>query len=289
MRTLLHIILGFFFCTISAETIAQRRTYKPPKKDYLGSFDDSQWWIGIHAGVNLGKALPLKRYDVLEFTNGNSVNKEYDGFRRLGLQAGARVDFNFLTNFSASFQPTYNNMNVGYEVAYQWQGQDNNFLDLRYNHRIRLNYLELPLLVRFDVLRQAFKPYVQGGIGYGMLIKADKYIEIESFDRASGANNPIQNESPVIGAKNLFITSQWIWYLGGGISTELGNVRLGLELNYKQGLNNITNRLNRYSDQRMIGVLDALDDMTLQNIQMEFYCVFPMKFLQVSSFRRVRP
>jgi hypothetical protein len=180
-------------------------------------------------------------------------------------------------------------MNVGYEVAYQWQGQDNNFLDLRYNHRIRLNYLELPLLVRFDVLRQAFKPYVQGGIGYGMLIKADKYIEIESFDRASGANNPIQNESPVIGAKNLFITSQWIWYLGGGISTELGNVRLGLELNYKQGLNNITNRLNRYSDQRMIGVLDALDDMTLQNIQMEFYCVFPMKFLQVSSFRRVRP
>jgi len=269
---------------------SQRRSYKPPKKDYLGSFDDSQWWIGLHGGINVAKALPLKSFAIVEpITGGFVANKDYEGFKRIGVQAGARLDFNFHTNFSTSFQPTYTNMNYGYKVNYQWTGQDNNTLDLQYNHRLTLNYLEMPLMVRFDILRQQLKPYVQGGIGYGLLLKADKYIEIESRDAASGATNPIQNDSPIIGAKNLFINSQFMWYLGGGFSYDAGNVRLGAELNYKQGLNNITNRQNRYSDQRMIGMLDALDDMTLQNITMEFYCVFPMKFLQTTSFRRVKP
>jgi hypothetical protein len=270
--------------------MAQRRSYKPPKKDFLGSFDDSQWWIGLHGGINVSKALPLKKYSIVEPLSGGFVDeKDYEGFKRIGVQAGARLDFNFHTNFSASFQPTYTNMNFGYIVNYRWAGQANNTLDLRYNHRLTLNYLEMPLMVCFDLLRQQFRPYVQGGIGYGLLLKADKYIEIESRDAASGAINPIQNDSPIIGAKNLFISSQFMWYAGGGVSYDAGNVRLGVELNYKQGLNNITNRQNRYADQRMIGMLDALDDMTLQNITMEFYCVFPMKFLQTSSFRRVKP
>jgi opacity protein-like surface antigen len=285
-----YLILLLFFTTFHFGSLAQRRSYKAPKKDYLGSFDDSQWWIGLHGGVNLSKALPLKSYSLIEpITGGFLANKDYEGFRRLGVQAGARLDFNFHSIFSASFQPTYTNMNCGYSVQYRWQGQDNNFLDLKYNHRLQLNYLEMPLILRFDFMRQQFKPYAQIGIGYGLLLKADKYIEIESFDRASGASNPIQNDSPIIGAENLFIKSQFMWYLGGGVSYDAGNVRLGVELNYKQGLNNITNKQNRYADQRMIGMLDALDDMTLQNISIEFYCVFPMKFLQVSSFRRVKP
>lgn len=285
-----HIILLVFISFLCFGSFAQRRSYKAPKKDYLGSFDDSQWWIGLHGGVNFGKALPLKNYAIIEpITGGFLAEKAYEGFKRLGVQAGARLDFNFYTNFSASFQPTYTNSNFGYTVQYQWQGQDNNFLDLKYNHRLRLNYLEMPLIYRVDFLRQQFKPYAQIGIGYGLLLKADKYIEIESFDQASGANNPIQNDSPIIGAENLFIKSQFIWYLGGGVSYDVGNIRLGAELNYKQGLNNITNKQNRYTDQRMIGMLDALDDMTLQNISIEFYCVFPMKFLQTSSFRRVKP
>jgi opacity protein-like surface antigen len=284
------IIFLLLFFTLCNTTFAQRRSYKAPKKDYLGSFDDSQWWIGLHGGVNLSKALPLKSYAIVEpITGGFLSEKKYEGFRRLGVQAGARVDFNFYTNFSISFQPTYTNFKFGYTSEYQWQGQDNNFLNLKYNHRLVLNYLEMPLIARFDFLRQQFKPYAQIGIGYGLLMKADKYVEIESFDRASGASNPIQNDSPIIGAKDLFINSQFLWYLGGGISYDAGNIRLGAELNYKQGLNNITNKQNRYADQRMIGMLDALDDMTLQNISMEFYCVFPMKFLQTSSFRRVKP
>lgn len=284
------IILFICIAFLQFNSFAQRRSYKAPKKDYLGSFDDSQWWIGLHGGVNLSKALPLKSYSLIEpITGGFLANKDYEGFRRLGVQAGARLDFNFHSIFSVSFQPTYTNMNYGYKVQYQWQGQDNNFLDLKYNHRLRLNYLEMPLILRFDFMRQQFKPYAQVGIGYGLLLKADKYIEIESFDRASGASNPIQNDSPIIGAENLFIKSQFMWYLGGGVSYDAGNVRLGAELNYKQGLNNITNKQNRYADQRMIGMLDALDDMTLQNISIEFYFVFPMKFLQTSSFRRVKP
>lgn len=285
-----HFIFIAFVLLLHFNSFAQRRSYKAPQKDYLGSFDDSQWWIGLHGGVNLSKALPLKSYAIIEpITGAFLAEKQYEGFRRLGVQAGARVDFNFHTNFSASFQPTYTNFDLGYRVQYQWQGQENNFLDLKYNHRLQLNYLEMPLLFRIDFLRQQFKPYAQVGIGYGLLLKADKYAEIESFDRASGASNPIQNDSPIIGAKNLFIKSQFMWYLGGGISYDVGNVRLGAELNYKQGLNNITNKQNRYTDQRMIGMLDALDDMTLQNISIEFYCVFPMKFLQTSSFRRVKP
>lgn len=279
------VILLVLTCLASCSSFAQRS-----KKDFLGSFDDSQWWIGLHGGVNLTKAIPLKSYSLIEpITGGFLAEKKYEGFKRLGVQAGARLDFNFYTNFSVSFQPTYTNMHYGYDVQYQWQGQDNNFLDLKYNHQLQLNYLEMPLIVRFDILRQSLRPYAQVGIGYGVLLKADKYMEVESFDRASGATNPIQNDSPIIGAKNLFISSQFMWYLGGGLSYEVGNVRLGAEVNYKQGLNNITNKQNRYTDQRMIGMLDALDDMTLQNVSVEFYCVFPMKFLQVSSFRRIRP
>lgn len=278
-------LIGLCLLLLSSATWGQVR-----KKAARDPFYGSQWWLGVRVGTTLTNATVIERYNLFSSTLGadQQFDKEYRSFIDPGVHAGAVIVFNF-GDFGVAFQPTYNNMNLVYENTYFWQGAGSNSLLQENRHRVVLNYLELPLSFRYKYSLGSFTPFVQVGAFYGTLIKADKYIEIESFDAASGAGNAIDNTTPIIGAKPLFINSNWGVWGGLGVSYDAGNVRLGLEANYRYGINNVTNRRTRYTDNRMIGIGDALDDISLQNIEISFTCLFPMKFLQTGSFRSVKP
>jgi hypothetical protein len=256
-------------------------------------FADSQVWLGLKGGVNTTRALPTERYAVFVSTQGEAANaafqKEYESFGQVNFQFGVVASYNFAQYLSVSFQPTYSNMYFAYRNQYRWFGQGNNNVELNQTHRYQLTYLEAPLLVRFDILRRRFRPYVQGGAFYGRLIGAEKFITTTSVDKASGAVNPLENTSPNIGARDLFIRSNWGWMGGLGLSYDVGNVRIGLEGLYRFGQNNITNQRNRYTDDRLTSVGDVADNLRLRNIECYFTVVFPMKFLQKSGFDKVNP
>ena len=301
MRKLFLLIYLTFLIASAQQLFAQKRSKNASISKRQGGrgasesspFAQTQMWVGLKGGLNMGKAIPTERYAVFTSTISEDADKtfekEYDSFGKKGYQFGLILNFNFYKFITISFQPEINSQNFGYKNHYIWAGQGNNSLDLVQKHRFQLNYLDLPLLVRFDVVRTRFRPYLQGGAFYSRLLKADKFVEVTSTDNASGANNPISNTYPVIGAKDLFLKAQWGLIAGAGVNYDLGNVRLGLDAFYKIGMNNITNSSTRFSDDRTTSIGDALDGMKLRNIEVSFSIIFPMKYLETGAFKGVRP
>ncbi|NJL12037.1 MAG: PorT family protein [Microscillaceae bacterium] len=254
-------------------------------------FEKAQWWIGFKSGASLTQAVPDERYTPFSSTDNPDLtyyHKEYVDFKDWGAEAGLEITF-FYGGFSASFQPAYRRHRFTYTNDYQWFDTENdqNTLLLRYTQDHKLDYLEFPLLFKYDFTRTAFRPSVFLGGYISTLIEAQKTLTINGTDFASGAQNEFVNEEIIVGARDLFIKSQ-VGLMGGiGLSYNVGNVRLALQGLYRYGLNNITDVKNRYVNNRLAGAGDALDDLKLRNISVTLSCLFPMRFLRTGSFRAV--
>lgn len=270
-------------CTFSLHVYAQRYNNKDP-------FFDSQWWIGLKAGGNLSRFALLQAQGVYTLLTPDlqvSYQKDYDSFRHLGSQIGLTFAFNHASGLSVGLEPGLLSMQMSYRTQYAWQA-DNQALFVQYTHRVQLQYLETPLLLRYTPLYTTLRPTLLAGVFYGYLLQAIKYAQVESLDTASGSTNSVQNDTPVMGARELFIRSNWGFATGLAISYDIGNLRLALQAIYKHGMNNITHAGNRYTDNRLIGQGEAFDDLRTKNIEISFSCLFPMKFLETGSYRRLK-
>lgn len=284
-------LLPLLALLILSSTLYAQSQRKPPAgfkkkvKQQQNSFLDKQWWIGLKIGPNLTKATPETRYSVLTPTNYALpiTDKKYDGFKKLGSQAILEITFNY-KGIGFSFQPTYRLSRFTYTNDFMWDNPENaaEMLELKYDHELRVDYADLPLIVKYDITGNTLRPYVQGGIFYSMLVNANKTVEISGTDFASGGTNELSSEPVIVGAKDLFHKSYWGLMAGAGLHYNLGNVRLVFDASYRIGMSNVTDTKNRFSNDRLSGIGDALDDMKTDNIVLSIGCLFPMRFLSTS-------
>lgn len=267
---------------------AQRRPpagFKKKAKQQQSSFLDKQWWIGLKIGPNLTKASPETRYTVLTPTNYALplTDKEYDGFKKWGSQATLEVTFNY-KGIGLSFQPTYRLSRFTYTNAFDWDNPGNaaEVLRLRYAHELKTDYADLPLIVKYDIAGNTLRPYIQAGVFYSLLVNANKTVEISGTDTASGGTNELSTAPVIVGAKDLFHKSYWGLMAGAGLHYNLGNVRLVFDASYRIGMSNVTDTQNRFGNDRLSGIGDALDDMKTDNIVISIGCLFPMRFLSTN-------
>ncbi|MCB0492735.1 MAG: PorT family protein [Cyclobacteriaceae bacterium] len=287
MRRLLLLTAFIIICsTIYAQS--QRKPpagFKKKAKQQQNSFLDKQWWIGLKVGPNLTKASPETRYSVLTPTNYALplTDKRYDGFKKLGSQATLEITFDY-KGIGFSFQPTYRLSRFTYTNEFMWDNPENaaEMLQLKYDHELKLDYADLPFIVKYDITGNTLRPYIQGGVFYSMLINANKTVEISGTDFASGGTNELSSEPVIVGAKDLFHKSYWGLMAGAGLHYNLGNVRLVFDASYRIGMSNVTDTKNRFSNDRLSGIGDALDDMKINNIVLSIGCLFPMRFLSTS-------
>lgn len=287
MRKLLPLItLVFVSATLYAQS--QRKPpagFKKKAKQQQNSFLDKQWWIGLKVGPNLTKATPETRYAILTPTNyaATLTDKQYDGFKKLGSQATLEITFNY-KGIGFSFQPTYRLSRFTYTNDFIWDNPENasEVLQLKYDHQLKVDYADLPFIVKYDITGNTLRPYVQGGIFYSMLVNANKTVEISGTDFASGGTNELSSEPVIVGAKDLFHKSYWGIMAGAGLHYNLGNVRLVFDVSYRIGMSNVTNTKSRFSNDRLAGIADALDDMKTDNVVLSVGCLFPMRFLSTS-------
>ena len=270
----LIVLLPYF----SSDLIAQ---YKR-NKNYNDPFTKTQRWLGFRAGTNLTKAIPIERFSSFSPINYQStdVGKEYNGYTGPGLQAG--LEFTFYTQgFSISIQPTFTRQFFSYSTSYKWDDPANqqNSLDLKYEINNDLEYLDFPLIIKYDLMRTKARPFLQIGGYYGMLLSAAKTLNSSGIDRASGAESSFENEEIRVGAGDLFTTSSAGLIAGAGVAVRQGNIRLVFDVNYRHGLNNITNTKNRYKDDRLASIGEVMDDMNLRSIWISFGAQFPLKFI----------
>jgi len=259
--------------------------FKRKAREQQSSFLDKQWWVGLKVGPNLTKATPDTRYSILTPTNYAQVfaDKTYDGFSKLGSQATLEITFNY-KGIGFSFQPTYRLTRFAYDNEFMWNNPENSaeMLQLKYDHELKVDYADLPLIVEYDFTSGSLRPFIQGGIFYSLLINANKTIEITGTDFASGGTNELSSEPVIVGAKDLFHKSYWGLIAGTGLHYNLGNVRLALDISYRIGMSNVTNTKDRFSNDRLSGIGDVLDDMKTDNLVFSVGCLFPMRFLSTS-------
>jgi opacity protein-like surface antigen len=275
--------------TFGQETKRKSSAYNQQKQNKEDEkFLEKQWWLGFKGGANLSKANVEKTYSIISPTNyePSTIGKKYERYNLVGSQATIEVSFYF-KRFLLSFQPTYQYSRFEYGTQFVWSSDDEvtNRVELNFEHEQKLDHAILPLIVKYDIYGNRLRPYVQVGVYSAILINATKSITASGIDNAAGGENEFQNEPISVGADDLFAKSYWGLLGGVGVNYNLGNnVRLNLDVLYKHGMSNISSTENRYTSDRLSGVGDAMDDLTLDNISVSIGCLFPMRFLS-SGFK----
>jgi hypothetical protein len=245
-------------------------------------FLEKQWWMGLKGGINLTNTPVTTHFSALSPTNyePSQVYKEYEKFNKIGAQVALEVTFYF-RQLSLSLQPTYRQSKFIYTNYYEWTDTENaaNSLTLNYEQVQQTEHILLPVLVKFDLTQTKLRPYLQAGGFIAFLVNADKTVTTSGVDYASGGENEFSTEPIIVGAKDLFENTYYGMIAGAGLNYHQGNVRLNLDISYQYGLTNITSPEGRYSNDRLNGVGDVMDDMTMDNIVISVGCLFPLRFL----------
>jgi hypothetical protein len=285
----------FLLCLlIVASVFAQEKKRKPSaynkqkQSQEEEKFLEKQWWLGFKAGANLSKANVEKSYSIIAPTNyeASTIGKKYDNYNLVGSQATIEVSFYF-KRFLLSFQPTYQHSRFSYSNSFEWSSTDEaaNHVQLTFDQEQKLDHMIFPLIIKYDIYGDKLRPYVQIGAYSAILLNATKSVTTTGIDNAAGGENEFATETINVGATDLFAKYHWGLMGGVGVNYNLGNnVRLNLDVMYKLGMSNISSTDNRYGSDRLSGVGDAMDDLTLDNISVSLGCLFPMRFLS-SGFK----
>ncbi len=279
----------FLLIGLSCAYAQPNRKQKGKSGSYKDPFLNTQWWVGIKAGANITKAKPGERYSAYTSTLDPSTkiyDKEYANFNKTGGQAGIEITY-YHQGISVSFQPNYRRMSFGYKNEYTWEDAANPSYSFSstYEATQKLDYFELPLLVKYEPFKSRLRPFIQAGIYYSFLNNAYKATDIRVTDRASGGTNEYADETIAIGAKELFIKTNLGWIAGAGLSYPVGNVRLALDVSYRRNTNNITSAANRYANDRLTGSGDIMDDVKLRNLSASVSILIPLRFIMKGSFK----
>lgn len=247
-------------------------------------FLEKQWWLGLKGGANLSTVTVDKTYSIISPTNyePSTIGKKYDNYKLVGSQVALEVSFYF-KRFLISFQPTYQTSRFVYSNTFEWSSdtEQSNHVQLNYKQEQSVNHALLPLIIKYDIYGSRLRPYVQAGVFTAILLDATKTVTASGIDNAAGGENEFKSEPINVGAKDLFARYHWGLMGGVGVNYNLGNhVRLNLDVMYRYGMSNISSTENRYSNDRLAGVGDAMDDLTLDNISVSIGCMFPLRFLQ---------
>ncbi|MFZ6010950.1 MAG: hypothetical protein ACOYXT_11455 [Bacteroidota bacterium] len=281
-----RLYLTFLCLLLATAMIAQGKKKKPSsfnkQTKETDQFLQKQWWLGFKAGPNISKAVVERSYSGIAPTNYQSseIGKKYQSFNKAGSQATLEITFYF-KGVSLSFQPTYRHNRFTYSNRYAWSDLENanNRLDLNYAQEQKVDYADFPLVLKYEFTGNKLRPYVQVGGYSALLLNATKSVDISGVDYASGGQNEFKNETIIVGATDLFAKNHWGMIGGAGVNYNLGNVRVNFDITYKYGMSNITSTKNRFGSDRLSGVGDVLDDMTLNSFSFSIGALFPMRFL----------
>jgi hypothetical protein len=298
MKTVFYFIIGFL--TIPVIATAQHKE------------KDNQWWLGIKGGINQSNVLVLDRYDVFTYSEGQNAEKNYNFKYKKGYQIGLIGAWDFYKFFNLSFQPQLSKYSFDYESKNTWSDENNKFQITNY-HNQQFQRVFLPLFLRYEFhfhkqgshkdphakkhksheyeshsgtahkSYSKFKPYLQIGYQYSILLSAQKSIvQQETMNDFKYAPT-----TDLFDIKNLLNQKNSAFILGGGMAYDLGgSFRVALDFNYQWDTDQMINQKNRYANEQLtLSYQDAFDDVKLRNWNASIHFLFPLKFVYSGNFK----
>ncbi len=246
-----------------------------------GSAGATKWGFGIKGGINMTTPSPDGQYSVFSFTEEPLAAANEKSYLKSSENKGFQVTFvakyTLFNGLSLSLQPTFASYTYNYRSSFAWVDAEdtNNSLFLNFKHEQSLNYVELPLLVRYEILNTPIRPFVHGGAYYGLLLSALKDVEVTGIDNASGGTEEFNGATTTVGIKDQYKPGQYGLIAGGGVILSLGPANLELGVDYKLGMSNIVDENKRFEDNPLIsGSYDILDNAKLKNLSFSAGIIF---------------
>ncbi|MFN8438243.1 MAG: hypothetical protein U0V72_11475 [Cytophagales bacterium] len=276
-------IIIYTYLVVAFASWAQRAKVRYQNQSFL----DHQFWVGLRLGSNLSKAKPLTRYTLFSAMEGKSAQdyeKKYRNFNKTGFDLSVDLYYDY-KGFGVFISPGYSRNRFSYENNFTWTDtSDASFhLEQKNTTTQSLDYVILPVAIRYAPRQLRFRPIVMVGMYYGVLFSAVRNTQVQKIDYASGGMSTYDLPENTIGNKNLFLKSNLGWFAQIGASYPLGNVRLSLELYYKRNIHVLTNKQNRYSDLYISNDTDLPDDLKLRNLGASMSVAIPLRFLSTSD------
>jgi len=270
--------------------IAQPKKSRVKSRSQTGNTDVNQWWIGVRGGTNLSNAIPQTSYSVFSYTSimpEGTNEKSYEAFNLPGLQFGFSVSYEFIRGLSIHTFPSYSSFRFEYGNDFRWRDLENpeKQVSTSYKMQTRLQYIDLPLSIKYEFLRGAFKPYIQAGGYYSFLTDALKKVKITGIDQASGSGSEINVTELSAGTEDRTQKTNFGILGGIGFTQNFGNARIGLEINYCYGLQNLDNSQMKFTDNQLLtGTYDVPDDYYLNSLSISMQVIIPLKFITSKDY-----
>ncbi|MFK7951596.1 MAG: outer membrane beta-barrel protein [Ekhidna sp.] len=260
---------------LAGSSFAQRK----PTKNPLESFLDTQFWLGVKMGVNYTQVFPNQRntgFSPIDYS-ADSLQKSYDDFALPGAHMGLEMNF-YHRGFSVSFQPAYKRSRYKYASQLGWSGLlANNRFETEYNVEQRLDLIELPLMIKYDVIRKGkVRPFIMAGGFYSILASAQKDVSFSQIDYSSGTALASDGGSTSLSVKDSFQNFSGLSG-GAGVNLDFWNIRTVFELNYKRSLTSVTKPNVQQNELASFG--ETNDEIFLRDLSFSLSFVFPFRFI----------
>lgn len=284
-RTILVGVITFALLWPSQIFAQGKQGKRKQNKAATGNSDINQWWIGVRGGTNFSSVTTQKIYSVFSFTQDVTAGdnaKNYQSFSLPGLQFGFSASYEFIRSLSVNILPSYSSFRFSYDNSFRWYDSESQAkrVTTSYKFETRLQYIELPLTIKYELSKGSFKPYIQAGGYYSFLTDAIKKVETTGVDQASGSDSEINVTELSVGIEERTKKGNYGILGGVGFTYNVGNARFGLEINYHHGLENLDNGAMKFEDNQLItGTYDVPDDYSLNNINVSMQVIIPLKFI----------
>jgi len=286
------ISVGFVLILLLGSSLLQAQGNQKKRKSSVktGNSDINQWWIGVRGGVNFSSAIPQNSYSVFSFTQDYSVGdneKKYNSYTLPGLQFGFSAGYEFIRGLSVNILPSYTSYRFSYDNSFSWYDSESpeKQVTTSYNYETRLQYIDLPLTFKYELTTGRFKPYIQAGAYYSFLTDAVKKVQSTGIDQASGSDSEINVTELSVGIEERIKKANYGIIGGAGFTYNVGNARIGLEVNYHYGLQNLDNGGLKFHDNQLItGTYDVPDDFSLNNLELSMQIIIPLKFITSKDY-----
>lgn len=239
--------------------------------------------VGIKGGVNFTQPLPLNHHSVFSPTQSSvhgATNKQYQPLmKNMGFQGGITLMYRITNRLSVALEGLYFQYRYSYRNRYVWTDaiQGSTFT-LEQEQFQRLNYFEVPLMLRYDFTIRKVTPFVQGGIFTGFLHSAmGQTVSRQYSSQLAPAED---TESPFTQTNDRYSKVHLGAIGGAGISFFAGHVMFTLGGNVRYSLLPPTGNLHRYNDQASTSTtyLDVPDNINILNLELYLGISVPLAF-----------
>lgn len=271
---------AFLFLAVFAAFHVVSGQMKPAKKP-LEAFLDTQFWLGIRIGTNATQAHPdvtNSGFSPINYST-DSLPKSYNtfGLNLLGNHMGLEMNL-YHRGFSISFQPTFKRSRYSYTSTLLWEGESfTSRYETTYDIEQRLDLIELPLMLKYDLVRRGkIRPFLMGGGFYSVVTAAQQKVDITQTDYSSGIGLSTTGGGTSLGVKDAF---QNFYGYGGGVGLNLDywNIRTVFELGYKRAISSTTRPNIRQNELASLGEVN--DEVFLRDLSVSLSFVFPFRFI----------